>query len=200
MLHAPQLATGSQALDTQGGVCYRSPLMNRTTLVVVLAGLAILVVAAAVGYGLGTLVETRFAASPSPKLADVPATTPPAAQSPKASVPPRVPSGAPTGPEAPADGFRVVFHPLPSTVQVGLTFPVQWEVYGPLGAAGRAHTRLTVAPEHGEPGVGDWGPVTILPNAFEATVSIPEVGNALLIAEVFVDGQIVRAEHWIAAQ
>lgn len=176
--------------------------MDRTRVVILLTGLAIIVVAAIVGYGLGTIVENRFAASPTPQASEIPVVPVSPTPAPTPSIPPRIPSGAPTGPDSPtAEGaFRVVFHALPSTARVGVTFPVQWEVYGPAEIAGRATTRLIVIPDDGEQGVGAATFVEGFPTAFEATVTLPERGGMLLIAEATVDGYIVRAEHRIIAQ
>lgn len=177
--------------------------MDRTRLVILLTGLAIIVVAAVVGYGLGTVVENRFAAaSPTPQAPEMPVVpvSPTPTQTP--SIPPRIPSGAPTGPDSPtAEGaFRVAFHALPTTARAGVIFPVQWEVHGPAEIAGRATTRLVVIPDYGEQGVGDATFIEVFPTAFEATVTLPERGGALLVAEATIDGYTVRAEHRIISQ
>lgn len=178
--------------------------MNNTRLTVVLSGLAIIVVAAVVGYGLGTLVEKRAAplssqetAAPLP-TSSMPSPTPTASST---ATPSFVPAAAPTGPDTPRaeSELRIVLEPFPTVVQAGTSFRVRWQIHGPAGIT-ETSTRLVVIPEDGTPVVGSASSSFSLPARFEATVSIPERGNVTVVAEALANGQALRTEQQVTVR
>ncbi|MDP3685386.1 MAG: hypothetical protein Q8R32_00975 [bacterium] len=177
--------------------------MSRTRVTVVLSGLAIIVIAAIVGYGLGTLVEQRGIrnASPTPEATATPSPVSPTPTASSTAAPRQVPAAAPTGPDTPQQQseMRVVLEPLPEVVRAGAALLVRWRIHGPVGLSNIA-TRLSVVPEHGSPVVGASASAVSLPARFEATVTVPNRGNVTFVAEVFVNGQTVRAEQRVTAQ
>ncbi|TSC73136.1 MAG: hypothetical protein G01um101438_159 [Parcubacteria group bacterium Gr01-1014_38] len=183
--------------------------MNQTRLTIILSGLAIVVVAAAAGYGLGMLAEKRVAPeaprtpeatalpSPSPSL-PLPSLTPTASPLPAS---PRVPAAAPTGPDQgpPEPVFRVVIEPFPTVVRAGTPLRVRWQIHGPAGLQGAA-TRLVVVPEQGSPVVSAVAPSALFPARFEATVTAPDRGRMLLVAEATANGQTVHAKQRVVVE
>lgn len=183
--------------------------MNNTRLTVVLSGFAIIVVAAIVGYGLGTLVEKRVApsVSPAPEAAatptpEVPSPLPsPTPTASSTATPSFVPAAAPTGPDTPRpeSELRIVLEPLPTGIQAGVPFRVRWQIHGPSGIT-ETSTRLVVIPEGGAPVVGLASSSFSLPGRFEATIKIPERGNVTVAAEALVGDQPLRAEQRASVQ
>ena len=176
--------------------------MNNTRLTVVLSGLAIIVVAAVVGYGLGTLVEKRAAPSASqPTATPTPSLPSPTPTASSTATPAFVPAGAPTGPDTDSrtSAPRILLEPFPGVVQAGTSFRVRWQIQGLAGATG-ASTRLVVVPENGQEVIGKEASSFPLPGRFEATISIPDRGNVSVVAEALVQGQAIRAEQRMIVQ
>lgn len=175
--------------------------MNGTRTGIILSGLAIVVGASLLGYGLSKRVEQTSSPSPSgPQETSTP--SPEASPSPSPSpspTPEPVPSAAPTARPPETAPVLLTIESVPALVASGTPMVVHWQVRGPAGTRGIA-THLAVHFEGSVRVQSSQASSFEIPARFEATVTPTGTGTLTLTAEVTVDGQTLRAEQSVRVE